>query len=296
MASHRSVGSRPVALLLATALGGAPVTTMAAPAPEGETAEVAANPEPLAEAQKLYERGRAKFETADYQAAVELWTEAYAQVPDNSDGAQIRVLLIFNIATARERAFDVTQDPAELRQAKILLGNFEKSIPAIYGEGAEADAERARVQEKVAALDERLAAYEASQEPDPVVVTPPPEPDPDPEPVEDNSRGLIIGGAVAAGIGVIGLGVMGAGLSIGASANDITDLEETDVQGRRDQFDRGRTGNRLALVGGIGGGALLVTGAVLLALGLKRKKAGGAVSLVPTANRNSAALMLRGRF
>lgn len=287
-----------VAVALALS-GPLPLAAAAQPGPTEEPA-AATEPNPLSEAQQLYERGRAKFETADYRAAVDLWTEAYALVPDTSDGAQIRVLLIYNIATARERAFDVTQDPAELRQAKILLGNFEKSIATLYGEGEEADAERTRVQEKIAALDERLAEHERAQNPEPGPTPDPVETDPEPDiPEPDGSaKGLIIGGAVAAGLGVGGFALMGAGLSMGESANDISELADDDIAGRRDQFDRGRLGNRLALVGGIAGGLLLTTGAVLLAIGLKKRGASGSSSVAvrPSFGPNGGGLMLRGRF
>jgi hypothetical protein len=315
MPRHRAPGLRPTAALLVTALAGGPAGGIAALAAPTATAEAAepAPAEPLEDAQQLYDRGRAKFETADYAAAIELWTEAYATVPETAEGNQIKVILIYNLATAREKQFDVSRDPAELRQAAILLRNFEQSIPALYGDGQEADAERVKVQDKLAALDQRLAEHEAARsdgeadgeadggadgeaepvEPEPTTL-PDTTPDDGPQP---GARGLVIGGAVAAGLGVGGLGLMAAGLAIGARANDISGLADDDVDGRRAQFDRGRTGNTLGLVGGVAGGVLLVTGAVLLGLGLRRSR-GGNVALVPgvAPMRGGTALVLQGRF
>lgn len=303
---------RCTAVLLAAALAGvgpsAVVPTAAAAAPGAAPAATPApDADPLADAQRLYDRGKAKFETADYADAIELWTEAYAIVPETSDGAQTKVLLLYNIATAREKQFDVSRDPAELRQAAILLESFERSIPTLYGgEGPEAEAERTKVRAKRAELEARLREHEAAQaaadDEDDEATPPPPEPtappDDDGAPQGRGARGLVIGGAVAAGLGVGGLGLMAAGLGMGARANDISDLAPDDVDGRRARFDRGRTGNALAIAGGVAGGVLLVTGAVLLGLGLRRARAGRAsdVALVPAPARDGAALVLQGRF
>lgn len=317
MPRHRAPGHRCTAVLLAVALAGlgpsAVVPAIAAAAPEaapamGPSTGPSTDADPLADSQRLYDRGKAKFETADYADAIELWTEAYAIVPETSDGAQIKVLLIYNIATAREKQFDVSRDPAELRQAMILLESFERSIPTLYGEGPEAEAERTKVRAKLAELEERLREHEAARaaagedDEDDESTPPPPEetlPPDDAEPPQGRgARGLVIGGAVAAGLGVGGLGLMAAGLGMGARANDISDLDPDDVDGRRARFDRGRTGNALAIAGGVAGGVLLVTGAVLLGLGLRRARAGrsSSVALLPAPARDGAALVLHGRF
>lgn len=301
MLRHRVPGLRPTAVLLCCALASASTAALAGPEPTEAD-------DPLAGAQTLYDKGRAKFETADYPAAIELWTEAYAQVPDTAEGGQIKVLLIYNIATAREKAFELTRDPVQLRQARILLEDFERSIPALYGEGQEAEAERARVREKLAAVEAQLEEIEREQQArddHPQMPGDGVEPGTDPasssdpatdEPASDPAaKGLVIAGAATLGLGVAGLGMMGAGLAIGDEANDISDLDPTDVDARRERFDRGRTGNTLAIAGGAVGGALVITGAVLLALGLKRKKA-SAVALVPSMGPRGASLALRARF
>lgn len=301
MPRHRAPGLRATAVLLVAALGsGLPGVVVAGPA-----AAPAAQADPLEDAQRLYDRGRAKFETADYADAIELWTEAYASLPETAESSQIKALLIYNIATAREKQYDVSRDPIELRQAAILLQSFEQSIPALYGEGAEAEAERTKVQARLAAVQQRLREHEAAQAQDgdgdgdgePQETAP--EPTPTPETHDDGKapggRGLVIGGAVAAGLGVGALGLMAAGIGMGARANDISGLSPDDVDGRRAQFDRGRTGNTLAIAGGVAGGVLLVTGAVLLGLGLRRSRAGN-VALAPVPTRGGTALVLQGRF
>jgi hypothetical protein len=306
MPRHRAPGPRTTAVLLAAAIvAGVPGVTAAAP-----TAAPATEADPLSDAQRLYDRGKAKFETADYADAIELWTEAYAIVPETPESSQIKVLLIYNIAAAREKQFEVSRDPAELRQAAILLQSFEDSITALYGEGPEAEAERAKVQERRAAIEVQLREAEAAlaregegdgdgEQTEPSTPPEPSTPNDDGEAPARGGRGLVIGGAVAAGLGVGGLGLMAAGLGMGARSNDISDLEPGDIDGRRDRFDRGRTGNTLAIAGGVAGGVLLVAGAVLLGIGVPRLEAGkrgSTVALVPAPLRSGTGLVLHGRF
>lgn len=310
MLRHHLPGVRPVAVLLATLLTGAGASARAEPAPQpsSEGPQPAAD-DPLAEAQALYERGRARFETADYSGAIGLWSDAYALVPDDASGGQIKTLLLYNIATARERAFEVSRDPSQLRQARILMEDFEAGIDELYGEGPEAEAERRRVQDKIAALDERIAEHEqAAGRGSDTAAQPEPEPEPKPEPEPEDlgtdesatdapGRGLVIGGAVSLSLGAAGLGMMAAGLGLGSGANDISDLDPNDIAARRDRFDRGRTGNALAIAGGVTAGVLVVTGSVLLALGLRRNRnKASAVALRPSVGPQGAGVVLGGRL
>ena len=80
---------------------------------------------------------------------------------------------------------------------------------------------------------------------------------------------------------------------MGARANDLDDLDDTDVEGRRDQFDRGRTGNALAIAGGISGGVLTALGAVLVGVGVARKRKGN-VALGP--GPGTVGVAMRARF
>jgi tetratricopeptide (TPR) repeat protein len=260
----------------------------AAAAPESD----AGDGDEVPRAEALYDKGAAKFETADYAAAIELWTEAYEMVPDAPESGRIKALLIYNIATAREKAYDVSRDVAELRQAKILLERFAEGIDDVYGD--DAAAERTRVEAKLAELDARIEKAEGGSEVGPKDVEPPA----DAVPAETGSpkpgRPLVITGAVLLGVGAVGVGLMAAGLGIGAGANDLGGLDDADIEGRRDQFSRGRLGNGLAFGGGIAGGAFAVTGAVLLGLGMaKNKRAPKATAWV---GREGGGLSLAGRF
>lgn len=290
----RAGGSPPIARLFGalSSLALATPTAVAAPA---DPTQADAPDTTLDEAERLYDEGKAKFETADYEAAIELWTEAYRLVPDAQEGSRIKALLIYNIATAREHAFDVTQDPSQLRQAKILLESFEGSIPDLYPPEEQA-AETAKVRERIAAIDARLTETEPEPEPEPQLE---PEPGPTPEPVDVGAgparpgRPLVISGAVLLGLGVAGLAVMGAGLGIGAGANDLSELQDDDIEGRRDQFSRGRSANAMAIGGGVAGGVLVVTGAVLLGVGLAKNRRATPTAFVAP---GTAGLAVVGRF
>ncbi|MEM6290814.1 MAG: hypothetical protein AAGA54_06095 [Myxococcota bacterium] len=286
--------ARTLALCCAVSVG-LPAAAYAQPADGASSAD-----DPLAAAETLYNKGRASFETADYLKAIDLWTEAYGLVDDTPENAAIKAALIYNIASAQEKAYDIDTDVAHLRQAAVLLETYARSVPAMYGEGPEADAEMEKVQTRLDELQARIEEAEAkaaeAQPKDEPDVVPPPVVEPEPARETDpTARPLIISGAVVAGLGLAGLGVMAAGLAMGNAANDVSDLDPNEPSERRDQFARGRTGNTLALAGGVAGGVLIASGAVLIGLGVKRKNT-GSVALAPYGGRGQAGLSLSGRF
>jgi hypothetical protein len=88
---------------------------------------------------------------------------------------------------------------------------------------------------------------------------------------------------------------------MGQGANDIEDIPSNDFSAREARFDRGRTGNLLAIAGGVGGAVLIGTGVALLVVGLKKKKEAGAeegaqATLVPTLAPDGVGVGLVGRF
>ena len=263
-------------------------------APEAETTD-APRPAELVQAEVLYKRGRASFETANFLDAVTLWEEAYSLIDDVPQNAAIKAALIYNIAAAQEKAYDIDTDLAHLRRAKVLLGKYRHSVPALYGEGSEGAAELDKVDARIDELRARIVEAEAAS-PEP---SPPPRermaPEPDPSPAQAKpSKPFIIAGAVTASLGVAGLGLMAGGLAMGSGANEVPPTQS--IEDRRAQFDRGRTGNTLASVGGAVGGVLLVGGAVLLGIGLARRSAGTSVALAPYGGPDGAGASLAGRF
>jgi hypothetical protein len=75
---------------------------------------------------------------------------------------------------------------------------------------------------------------------------------------------------------------MGAGMAKAARSNDF-DPAQTPAQ-RREQIGAGRTGNALAVAGLVAGGAMAITGIVLVAIGARRMKqpAGAHARILPT--------------
>ncbi len=283
-----------IALWCAVSVG-LPATVLAQPAGDAAAAD-----DPLAAAESLYNKGRASFETADYLKAIELWTEAYGLVDDTPENAAIKAALIYNIASAQEKAYDIDTDVAHLRQAAVLLETYARSVPAMYGDGPDADAELEKVQTRLdelqARIEEAETRAEEDQPKDEPDVLPPLDTEPEPAREPDRTaKPLIISGAVIAGLGLGGLGIMAAGLAMGNAANDVSGLDPEQPAERRDQFDRGRTGNTLALAGGIAGGVLLAGGAVLIGLGVKRKNT-GSVAVAPFGSRGQAGVRVVGRF
>lgn len=252
------------------ARAGAPPQGSAPTAGETPPSEPSPTEDPkLARARELYEQGEARFATADYLGAIELWTQAFADVPDTADAARIQAALIFNIATAREKAFEVSGDATHLRQARVLMEDYLATIPALYGDGEAADEERARVTARLNGIVRRIEQVERQEK---RARRGPTGPDRGPEGDPKRARALIGSGAALLVVGVGGLAMMTAGLVVGRRANDISDLEDDDIEARRDQFRRGRTGNALAIAGGVTGGVFAITGAVLLALGEKERR------------------------
>lgn len=276
---------------------GLPRVAAAGPATAPEAAEPDAE---LRQAQELYDRGKVKFDTTHYDEAIDLWTQAYGILSDTPENAPIKAAIIFNLATAQERAFAIDKDVTHLRRALVLMEQYARSIPDLYDDGEEAEQETARIEERLAEVRAKLEEAEATGDVPPET-TPTDDPPRDPTPPQDRpppdgkARAFVIAGATLTGVGVLGLGVMAGGLAIGRASNDISDLDPTDLEARRDRFDRGRAGNVMAYVSGALGGAALVTGAVLLGVGLKRRNA-SKTAVAPALAPGLAGMTLRGAF
>lgn len=284
---------------LALLAGAVPASAWAAPESEPSAAPSEADPE------GIFRRGQAKYETADYNGAIELWTEAYALVDSTPENASIKALLIYNLAQAHSKAYEIDGDPIHLKQAQQLLRSFEANLELLYDDAAQLQDERAKVQARLAEIDGEIAALEQAEpepepEPKPEPVPPPIQDQPEPEP--KSGTPLVIAGSVVTGVGALaGVGAIVGGL-IASSSNDISDLERDDLQAREDRFASGRTGNAMLLAGSIGAGVLLPTGVALLVVGVlrnkqaKRSAAATLPMLTPTFGRGSAGLSVTGRF
>jgi len=228
-----------------------------------------------------YELGKKAYNAARYEDALEHFQEAatrYAS-PDFQ----------YNIGLCYERL----EKPEEAVRA---FRTYLRAKP-------DAD-DRANVEDRIFQLEKQIDA--AKNQPD---TTPEPQPDPDPEdpaPVVKPHKPLIITGAVLAGVGgALALGGgLGFGIAAGNRSRSIDDLNAGNPD--RLTFDEasvldeeGRRFETLQIVTAATGAAVAITGAALLAVGLRRKQqaqASSTATLVPTWTRRSAGLSLQGRF
>lgn len=285
-------GVRPVAIMIAICLAAPSSAFAVEPAAPAPAPAATATAEPttvdMAEVKKIYDEGKAKYDTLDYAGAIEAWTRAYAIVPAQDDYREARNDLAYNIATAQEKAYDIDHKVEHLRQARGLLVSFVEEYKQLYEPTPEAKAEVARVKERIAALDARIAAAEQT-----AVAMPKPEERKrrgaavkeefakDPELYQEyrSGRGMMIGGAVSLGIGGT-LGLVGIAVATNSAFTE----------------DRA-----VAISLGVIGLAGIVTGAVLLGVGVPKRKralreAQSRVVVSPTFSRGYAGVGLVGRF
>ena len=295
---------------------------------------VQAAPKPDAEVERLYVEGQDKYAEGDFAGAADAWTRLLERLPEAQANRATRENVLLNVVQAhldgyaRNRKEDGSKDIEMLRAGKSVLDTYFASFKKAYGDRA---AVSTAVQEKADELERTLADAEKE-----AAAVPEPEPEPDrgggdKQPDGDGGKdgpdvivlesgndggGLIAGGAVAAGLSLGGFGVLAAGalianraeedfLAVTCAAPCGTD-EEAAAQAERDDAEqRGRTGNALTITGAIVGPVLLITGGVLIGLGIKRRKDAKAareeqlrksLSVVPAASRTFTGLVLTGRF
>jgi hypothetical protein len=266
----------------------------------------------LDESRRLYEEGKAKFDTVDFVGAIDLWTRAYARTPESAPG--IRNAMVYNIATAREKAYELDGELQHLRQAILLLQSYVQSYQALYARTPETQAEVSKAQERIAELQARIGAAERGESPAPapngsaapgtlahnhaIMWNSGHNPPPDPELVERNRKlaaegkktdAMLIAGYVVGSVGLLFLlgaaGAFGAGAVLGQNSED---SEDNAGQGST-------TAGFVALAIGLGG---VATGATLLGVGFSRRKKHqrGELTIAPALAPSFAGASLRLRF
>lgn len=249
---------------------------------------------------ELLREGQEKYDTADFADAIELWSQAYSELPAGPEAEQYRTVLVYQLAKACQEAYRVNGDLKYLRKAE---GLFEQYIENL---GPDDDETRSTAEEALAAVREKIAEEEAAEQarrdalareaaagktgPKGQEDTPPPPP----------GNGLRIAGAVTLGVGaalMIGMGVaLGRGGSLDAEGDAYVATEGNSAMDAAvgDLLARGRAANTAAVVTGVLGGALLLTGAALLTVdGVRRRKA---VAVAPVLGPRFAGVGLAGRF
>lgn len=251
-----------------------------------------------ARAQELYAEGSILYDSANYAGAIDKFTEALAlvQAGDRAEDERSRLVLLWNIATAHEKAYEIDSDPTHLRQALTLYRRY-KGFAESTGDPREIEDAKTRI----ANLEKAMADTERK----------PPKDEVAPPPVLSDSSwkrprrigiGLLVPGAAAVvgGVAVLALGSTYENRAR-AQVNKLADLgvpptdpawdegEEFIAQERR----KGRT--MMAL-----GGSLAGVGAVLAGVGtffvVKAKRTRARMSVAPTVSTTYLGFSFLGRF
>lgn len=223
----------------------------------------ARQPEPAAgadeaEAQRLFEEGSKAYNLGKFDVAIERFEAAYEL--SHADA------LLYNLGQAYSKRYEVEADPAHLRRARVLFLNFAR-----IRESAGSDVRDAR--ERVAAIDAQLAELgKGEAAPQPEGPAPAPE-SPAKQPYRPRAAGIAGYALIGAGL-VLGTGLGALGL---VSAGRIDDQRRDERQyvplsgAREQQYEDSYQSARALAFAGIGvGGALLVTGVVLVAVDAAR--------------------------
>ena len=301
--------TRWLASILTLALAVPPPVVHAAPASDA----------PLEKVGALVQEGQTRFDTADFAGAIDLWTQAYAALPDDPAYSKRRNVLAYQIARACAEAYTLDPQLIYLRKAERLFDNYLKTIdPRDESTIAKVQATLTELREKirVAEAEDSAAADAARDETDAVAAAVRKErEDRDAAAARreadarrsaaqreaTRARRLVITGAAVTGGGAVLLGVMAYGLSWGArvdrdGAKLMTDGVADPAQ-YQDLRDQGFTANHLATATAAIGGTLVIVGVGLLAGGLVgKRRAQRQLGLAPIWHRGGAGLGFSGRF
>jgi hypothetical protein len=230
-----------------------------------------------------FESGKKAFDDGEYVEAARLWHATVELMP--KDAARARARLVFDAATALEIDFDTSGTRKNLENARVFVVFYDKQVDAAYPDAAERSREKARVRDRLARIDAKLAAPAAAALTGPVDLDREEKSETGDE--EDDGtqmaqklkrkhRGMIGGGVLLTLVGVGGLGMIAGG-------------------GLTDRKGLMYAGAGVAVVFGIVGPVMIIFG-----VRRKRRSLSAALPTTPrfgfTAGRGGGGLTLSGRF
>ena len=258
-------------------------------------------------AKQYVDAGLAAQNTGDYDTAVSMYEKAYALVP--------HPVLLFNMAQAHRLAkhddkalelYDkyLAADPngPQVKTARELATDLRAKVAAdkAAADAKAADAakvaEAARIAEEKKAADAKAAeaARVAQTEPGtggPIGPSPTPA-QPSDEGVGHPGRTLRIAGIGVGAVGVVGVGV---GIVFGLKARSLADdLSAPGAMFDPKKVDDGKSANRTAIIGLVGGTALVAVGVTLYWRGTVAKSSAEHVTLAPMVSDQVAGLAISG--
>lgn len=294
--------------LMIVALLGMSQASLAAPPADAEEPE---HDPVMDEAKRLFDLGVARYTAADYEAAVSLWLEAYALIPSTYDNRMIKAELIYNVARAQQKWFEIDKDVKHLRQSREILVRYLDELDDLYGE--QAAMEQEKVQEQIADIDEQIAEWEAElarREAELAERMRPKFDEAADARERKRNKAMIIAGASLTAVGVGGVGLLVTGIILASAAERRTGtlLLESDIPDRQSAISRGEAGNAMILVGSLASGVFLAAGVPLLGVGAaaeakrkqRRREAGldlaGVRTIAPMWTLGGVGVAVSGRF
>ncbi|MCA9688783.1 MAG: hypothetical protein KC636_04190 [Myxococcales bacterium] len=301
-----------IAALLAAAIATAPPSARASPASTDTKAATA-----------RYKEGVKALRKGEVEAAAEKFEEALALVP--AAELEVRAAVLFDLVDARRQTHEATGALQHLCAARDALTDYLDEAEAA-GEASEGYPDVRKAHELRVELLESIHVAERkdpstrcdvgdaapteapAEEPAEELDAPPPSTDADDRRLDKRGRVYLITGSALAGVGLIFLGVMAGGLAMGASAErDGEALVDAGIDSGQHVSmsdpaleaiaSRGRTGNALAVAGGVIGVAAAGAGAALIVLALRRRgRSQARLSGAPYVLRGGAGVSLGLRF
>jgi tetratricopeptide (TPR) repeat protein len=261
-------------LSLALPMGLPAPTVLAGPPPpppppegEGDDPQREAREQNLDMARELHGQAQTRYEMFDYEGAIEAWMEAYRMLRNDESATSIRNAIVFNIATARLKAYEVDKDVQHLQQAVLLLRKYLKDYTNLNADAENMDEETEKIRQKLEELNAMISAVEPEEEETPDAPFPanqgPSTPLGPPGKKDKKISGLTYGGIAGIALGLGGLGLMGYGMS---RASTWQSRYEDFPDDRGQIADEGNTANTMSVIGGAVGGVFLAAGVTLVVL------------------------------
>jgi tetratricopeptide (TPR) repeat protein len=232
------------------------------------------------EASKLSDQAIEKFQAKDYDGAVALFEQAYSIDPEPN--------YLFNIGRVHEEA-------GNLEKAVEFYAKFVKQ-PGVDIDSREVALDRLKVLRAILEETTEKPKDEPKDDPDDdqAVEPPPPQPPVD-EDAKRKKKNIRIAGFVLLGIGAGAL--IGGGVAGGLAQGDYNKAQDaTDPAEGAALLDSSQTKSLAANVLFPVGGALALTGVILVAVGFAKPKSTSRVALTPSFGPRGGGLQFSLRF